>query len=98
MAKEMNSNQIAKLIKKIARAREMHKKLINSSDDQALQNFYLKLKEISDKTDLAYNDVIVKKAKLRDASERMQMLEKQLDELLTEISEFQSSELEKKLK
>jgi hypothetical protein len=83
MSKEANSIQITKLIEKIALAREMGEKILNDSKDPALYGFHFKLKEISDKTDLAYNDVIVKKAKLKHASEKMKKLEKQLDELIS---------------
>jgi hypothetical protein len=91
MTNETDSSRIKKLIEKITVAREMEKKLMLDSENSVLHDFHKKLKEISDKTDLAYNDVIVKKAKLKDASERMQKLENKLDELLIEINKFQNS-------
>jgi flagellar biosynthesis chaperone FliJ len=91
MVKEEDSNRIKKLIEKIAVARDTGKKLMLDSENSELQGFQRRLKEISDKADLAYNDVVVKKAKLKDASERMQKLEQQLDQLLLEINKFQNS-------
>ena len=54
-------------------------------------DFPLKLKEIADKIELAYNDVTVKHFKWQASSEMMRKWEIQLDELLLEAVALRSS-------
>lgn len=95
MRKKLSWLDKAKILKKIAIARKITEKMVHSEDTTNSNNLFLKLKEITDKAELIYNDAKIKSYKSLSAIEEMRECEKQLDELLSELSKFQKPEIEK---
>lgn len=81
MEKKAKTFNISKIQKKIKLARQLSKNLNLKEAKAGNTEIYIKLKELSDKTELTYNDLVVKQSKSVSAFQALLKLEAQLDEL-----------------